>query len=117
MIEVWECVQAMTPNSDYVKILREKISFDNTSECYLRLSRHESPKDALVFITTALAINMLTLSGMAAVIAYTKVVEAWSSGRVLERFKRMVALQSGDFNAFEKRATTITDFFTKNASS
>lgn len=65
--EVWECVDAMTPGSVYCKYLENDIVFDpkvpgklalknpNLTEIDTRLS--------LVFITAALAINMLELSG------------------------------------------------------
>lgn len=112
--EVWECVEAMTPGSSYIKILEEKIQFDGASEIFLKPIQITSNKDILIFITTALAMNMMKLSGSTNMEeSLAQIKKAWSSGQVLEQFKKVVQLQQGKWENYEKRSKAIIDELNK----
>lgn len=61
--EVYECVDAMTPNSDYCLRLQEKFFFDKDAMGFVKLNSLDSPKDILIYITLVLAVNMAMLGG------------------------------------------------------
>mmetsp|Transcript_12033 Transcript_12033/g.1082 ORF Transcript_12033/g.1082 Transcript_12033/m.1082 type:complete len:81 (+) Transcript_12033:464-706(+) len=63
--EVYECVEAMTPGTETIKIL-DKLNFDETLPGYVRLGSDNKPtdiKDLLMYFTFALTLNMYVLSG------------------------------------------------------
>ena len=60
--EVWECVECLLPGSSYMGILEEIVQFDKNSYYNLKpLETPKSSKDSLIFITAALALNMVKL--------------------------------------------------------
>eukprot|EP00825_Cyclidium_porcatum_P030135 TRINITY_DN31_c0_g1_i1.p1 TRINITY_DN31_c0_g1~~TRINITY_DN31_c0_g1_i1.p1 ORF type:complete len:529 (+),score=110.20 TRINITY_DN31_c0_g1_i1:198-1784(+) len=106
--EVWECVEAMTPNSSYIKILQEKILYDPQSECLLKPITITSNKDILIFITAALALNMMKLAGSTDLEQdLKKIKKVWSEGQVLEHFKKIVELQHGSWKDYVQRSSKI----------
>lgn len=58
----------------------------------------------LMYITVALAVNMMRLSGMDGKKAFERIVEIWKSGEVLEKFKTIVKYHHGDLDEFRKKA-------------
>lgn len=93
--EVWECVEAITPGSIYCKFLENEIEFNPNVPGKLSLKNPNmeiiDTRLALVFITAALAINMLELAGYKDLKeGFEKMKKAWVSGQGLQKFKDMV---------------------------
>lgn len=112
--EVWECLVAMDPKSEYTKLLDE-LEYDESQPSMIRFKGRELSNnlDSLMYITIALALNMMRLSGMAGQEAFNKIVGVWKSGEVLEKFKQIVKYHGGDLEAFEKKAQFINEQFAK----
>lgn len=64
--EIYESILAMTPGSDYCKIIEQNLSFSETSPCFVKIGSDnfpQSPKEILVYLTFGLLMNTVMLSG------------------------------------------------------
>lgn len=97
----------MTPGSIYCQYLENEIIFDAKVPGKLRLKNPDmcpiDTKLSLVFVTAALAINMLELSGCENLEkSFDEIRKVWVSGTGLQKFKDMVKQQGGNYDEFVK---------------
>lgn len=63
--EVFECIDAMTPGSELMKML-DLLTFDSTHPTFVKLNNDNKPKDireVLIYFTFVLILNMYILTG------------------------------------------------------
>ncbi|KRX02744.1 Pyrimidine nucleoside phosphorylase, C-terminal [Pseudocohnilembus persalinus] len=112
--EIWECIDAMTPGSDYCSIL-DRIQYNENSHGKIQLNNQKNEmtdiRELLVFITVVLTLNSLIISGEDAKTGLERIKEAWKSGKALEKFKQIVELQGGDYEQYLKNNQKILDAY------
>ncbi|KRX05537.1 Pyrimidine nucleoside phosphorylase, C-terminal [Pseudocohnilembus persalinus] len=112
--EIWECIQAMTPGSDYCNIL-DRIQFNEKNHGKIQLNNQNNDltdiREMLVFMVVALTLNSLIISGEKPNICLEKIKQAWKSGKALENFKQIIESQGGDYQQYIKNNQKILDAF------
>lgn len=102
--EVQECLDAMNPDSIYTKLL-DDLEYNESLPGMIQFKGGRGDQvannlDNLMYITIALAINMMRLSGVDGKEAFEKIVKVWKSGEVLEKFKTIVRYHGGNLEEF-----------------
>lgn len=115
MCEVYEALEFMKPGSPYFEIFTDKIEVNESAEYCLSFSESETSKDDLVFITIALAVEMIKMAlKIDASMSLQKITEVWQSGLLLKKFEEMIKKQGGDVNTFRRNSSEVINKITSN---
>ncbi len=106
--ETLEALYYMKPDSDYFELFKEKIK---VAESRLVFKEIESPREDLLYVTTALAAYMLKMNNLSLAEALKLIEKKWQDGSMYNKFAEMVSNQQGDLSAFEEKAAKIQNAY------
>ncbi|MCB1200555.1 MAG: thymidine phosphorylase [Leptospiraceae bacterium] len=93
--EVIESLQYLSPGSQYYEVARQHISVKDHIFSHAPVS---SAIDNLVFVTQALMIEMLAITGkFSAEEAHGQILSKWASGELLQKYKEILSEQGVDW--------------------